>query len=85
MRVVNVGDTGVVELNFMWLPTFISQNIPIMRELKRDLEKEFIGKQITEHTLHAMHNSVILWLRAKFPFEGLDKYLHAIEEVRDGQ
>jgi hypothetical protein len=85
VRVVDVAEDGVIELNFMWLPTFIGQNIPIMQELKRDLEKEFKGKPITEATLCSMHEKVITWLLAKFPFEGLGKYLHAIEEVKDDQ
>jgi hypothetical protein len=85
MRVVNVNhdDPNVIELNFMWLPTFIGQNTMILKELRQALGKEFVGKQITEKTLWAMHQRVIQWLEAKFPFEGVGKYLHAIEEVKD--
>ncbi|CAB4131219.1 hypothetical protein UFOVP276_163 [uncultured Caudovirales phage] len=83
MRVVNEVEPGVIELNFMWLPTFISQNVPLMKELKRDLEKTFLREQVTEETLNSMHASVIMWLEQRFPFDGVGKYLHAIEEVKD--
>lgn len=87
MRVVNPcrEDPTVVELNFMWLPTFIAQNPIILKELKADLERCFLREQLTEETLWAMHHSVIRWLQVKFPFEGLGDYLHAIEEVKDDQ
>jgi hypothetical protein len=85
MRVVHksVDTPGAVDLNFMWLPTFIGQNVVMLRELKRELEKEFLKEQLTEATLWAMHHKIIQWLEAKFPFEGIGKYLHAIEEVKD--
>jgi hypothetical protein len=78
-------EPNVVDLNFMWLPTFIGQNVVMLKELKKEIELEFKGQLLTEETLWAMHHAVIRWLEAKFPFEGISKYLHAIEEIKDEQ
>ena len=87
MRVVQKDPSypTVVVLNFMWLPTFIGQNPVILKELQKDLEKDFLREQVTEENLWAMHHKVIAWLEVKFPFEGISKYLHAIEEVKDDE
>jgi hypothetical protein len=87
VRVVNPShdDPTIVELNFMWLPTFIGQNPVVLKDLRKELEGKFVKKQITEETLWAMHHTIIRWLEAKFPFDGIGKYLHAIEEVKDDQ
>ena len=86
MRIVNPAkhDPNVVELNFMWLPTFIGQNPIVLKKLQADLEKSFIRKQMTEETLWSMHHKVISWLEKEFPISGIGDYLHAIEMVQDG-
>jgi hypothetical protein len=76
---------GVVEVNFMWLPTFIGQNPVVMKEMHTALSKEFVKEQLTEEMMWAMHHKIISWLEARFPFEGIGKYLHAIEEVKNDQ
>ena len=87
MRVVNpsADNPNAVELNFMWLPTFIGQNPLVLRELRTEMERTFLKQQLTDDTLWEMHYTVIAWLESKFPFEGLGRYLKAIEEVKDEQ
>jgi hypothetical protein len=84
MRVVNFEEaTGTLELNFMFLPTFIGQNPIVQKELKLDLSKRFSAKSVTPALMDEIHRWIIQWLKDKFQIAGLEKYLQAIEEVQD--
>lgn len=79
-------DPGMVDLNFMWLPTFIGMNAAVKAELQGSLNKQFAGQPLTEDVLDEMHETVIELLVRKFSFAaGLREYLHAVRSVRDVQ
>lgn len=83
MRVINFSN-GVLELNFMWLPTFIGQNYHVMRQLQDDWRKEFGTQTLaTGMALNTIHLWTIDWLCTKFPIAGLREYLKAIENVKE--
>ena len=82
MRIADIAKDGALELNWMWLPTFISQNFAMMKELKKVWSEKFRGKEPTDGLLWQVHYFTIDWLAAKFPIPGLKEYLSAIKEVQ---
>ena len=84
MRVVQFDEvTGTLNLNFMFLPTFIGQNPIVQKELKVELSNRFAMKAATPALLDEIHCWIIQWFKDKFQIPGLEKYLRAIEEVQD--
>ncbi len=82
MLTVQLAADGALELNWMWLPTFIGQNYMVMRELEKVWKEKFAGKlQATEEGLREVHEFTLKWLCEKFKIEGLGAYLRAIENV----
>ncbi len=67
---------GTVELNFMWLPTWIGMNA----RLKQDMEKE-LAEQVTGKTVEEANRIVLDYLCQKFPIEGLRDYLDGLKFV----
>lgn len=84
--VVQVPDEpGVLELNFMWLPTWIGMNVRLQAQLKEKLGKAFVGKEINDEGLDEMSKIVIDTLVELYPaIKGLRKYLEAIKYIEDG-
>lgn len=83
MRVVSFTGNRL-ELNFMWLPTFISQNMYVMRELEQEWKQRFFGTHATEEALEGINAWTIDWLAKRFGIPGLATYLSAIKEVKEG-
>lgn len=82
MLTVQLAKDGALELNWMWLPTFIGQNYPVMRELEKAWKETFTGKlRLNEEGLKEAHEFTIRWLSEKFKINGLGAYLRAIENV----
>jgi hypothetical protein len=46
---------GVVELNYMWLPTWIGLNSALLQEIGDHLRAHAIGRELDEHTLLDLH------------------------------
>jgi hypothetical protein len=84
MRLVHVShdDPTVLELDWMWLPSFIGQDHALMSKLQKELKEKFGGRQIREDTLSAIHQFVLDWLDAQYAMKGLREYLAAIHHVR---
>lgn len=84
--VVRVPDEpGVLELNFMWLPTWIGMNVRLQAQLKEKLGKAFVGKEINDEALDEMSKIVVDTLVELFPaIKGLRQYLEAIKFIDDG-
>lgn len=90
MRVVQETAPGVVELNWVWLPTWLGQNTAIKKEIE-DHMRAWMSEQgplkLNDETLDRMHVEVLNFLREKFPNEpcGLIKYLEGLAHVQYGQ
>lgn len=69
-----------LELNWMFLPTFMGMNVQLKRDIERSLEK-FRGRTVTDTLLDEMHEFVLGLLLAKFPLPGLEAYLRAMEGI----
>lgn len=77
--VVDVGG-GVLELNYMWLPTFIGMNGPLKQEMEKDLQAAMCGVEVGDEGLDKAHELVVSYLVNKFPdVKGLDLYLDAMK------
>lgn len=83
MLFVQRTDPGVVELNFMWLPSFIGMNAAVQQEIEKKLSPLLQGKPMTEDTLKEAHEYVIDFLCQRFPLKGLRDYLDAVKFVME--
>jgi hypothetical protein len=84
MRLVNLAKDGAVELNWMWLPTFIGQNYLVLKELEKIWRQNFNKAPRTNETLDAISDFTVRWLCDKFKIPGLDKYLEGLKYVMEG-
>jgi hypothetical protein len=82
MRLVVHSGLGVVDLNYMWLPTWLGMNAIVKRDLTSRLEAQLKGRPITEEELDRMNTEVINALVEMHPaIEGLRDYLDGIKFV----
>lgn len=82
MRAVTNTPDGV-QLNFMFLPTFIGFNSLVKAEIERLLVEKFSGSTVNDHLLNKMHLFVLDHLCTKFPIKGLRKYLEAMTSIEE--
>lgn len=80
MRLVIRTREKELELNWMFLPTFMGMNIQLKRDIEKSLEK-FRGRTVTDTLLDEMHEFVLGLLLGKFPLPGLEAYLRAMEGI----
>lgn len=86
MKLVVATEPGVVELNFMWLPTWMGLNPQLKKELEAELEPMLVGRELTDDVLDAAHEHALAYLINRHPhFEGLRDYLDAIKFVHPAQ
>ncbi len=79
MRVVVATDPGVLELNYLWLPTFIGMSNAVKKEIEDLLAKELEGKPLDED---AAHNLVVSFLVKRFSnVRGLEEFLDGLKYV----
>lgn len=84
MRVIQIAKDGAIELSWMWLPTFIGQNYPVLQALGVAWKERFpSGVTSDDAGLDEMHEFTIDWLCEKFSMQGLKEYLKAIENVKE--
>jgi hypothetical protein len=82
MRLVAVSGL-VVELNYMWLPTWIGQNAQFKQKLETDLRSQIEGLELTESNLDKIDRMVLDYIVAQHTHvEGLFDYLDGLKFVR---
>lgn len=75
-------NAAVLEVAWMWLPTFIGQNTALLGELDKALGAKFPPPlDIDDTVLDDIHRFAIDWLSTKLRITGLWHYLRAIEHV----
>lgn len=80
MRTIVVTGPGVIELNYMWLPTFLGMNSVLKREMEAELQKQMTGLLTDAKGLDRAHEIVVEYLQKKFPeIRGLDRFLDAMK------
>lgn len=87
MRAVVRTAVGVIEVNYMWLPTWIGMNSSMLKDIHAKLVSLIEGMEITPATLDRMHEMVVDEIVALNPsVDGLREYLDGLKYVRiDGQ
>ena len=82
MRFVDRTAPGKLELNFMWLPTWIGMNEALIRDLEKELSETIVGRDLTEELLDEAHQKILQLLVDKFPqVVGMFEYLEGIKFV----
>jgi hypothetical protein len=83
LAVVHV-DKGIVEVNYMWLPSWIGMNSALMKELGQHMKSKAEGRELNASTLLDLHYEVLKFLDERFQgaFEGLSAYLQGLQNVR---
>ena len=85
MRLIQLTEEGRVELNYMWMPTWLGLNGPVLKRIEDNLKSEVEGTEATEQGLDAIHEKVLDSLAASFPeLPGLRDYLDGLKFVRHG-
>lgn len=83
MRAVVVTDPGVLELNYMWLPTWVGSNAMLKKHLEEQLQEKVVGLPLTEETLDEVNDMVIGAIEEKYPeIKGLRDYLDGLKFVQ---
>ena len=79
MLFVYTTEPGLVEVSYMWLPTWIGMNPEVKKDLEKHLNETFKGAALD---LPAAHNACIDYLCNRFKeVEGLRAYLGAVCHV----
>ena len=82
MRAVVATEPGVVELNWLWLPTIIGMNAELKVRLEKKLASKVQGLPLTEGSLDHIHDVVIETLCEEFSYvKGLKEYLQAMKHA----
>lgn len=81
MRVVTATDEGAVELNWMWLPTWLGMNAKFKKELEDKFKEKIEGRPLDEGTLDDIHNEVLDFISNKFQVKGLYDYLDGVKFI----
>lgn len=83
MHLVVPAGPGELVLNYLYLPTFIGMNAPLMEKLEKELGPEIVGKELTEASMADMDKKIIRWICSQFPsLTGLDDYLDGIKFIQ---
>lgn len=90
MRLVVETAPGVVELNWMWLPTWMGMDPLLKKEVETHvnawLQEQSPPVKLDDAGLDAVHREVRMFIAKKFPKEpvGLLDYLAGLEHVQYG-
>lgn len=83
MHFFHVPEPGVLELNYMWLPTFLGMNTRFKQSVEQELAPKVAGRPLDEGLLEELDGLLIDLVTAKFPFPGLRDYLDALKFVQE--
>jgi len=84
MRAVVQTEPGVLELNFMWLPTWLGMNTHLKAEIEAALQDKLVGQPMDDATMDWAHEQVVLFLEEKFPhLGGLRDFLDSLKFIAD--
>lgn len=83
MRAVSSPEPGVVEVNWMWLPTFIGLNKELMARAEAEIGPKLLGRDLTDEVLDEAHELVVDFLVESCPgIEGLREFLDGLKYVQ---
>jgi hypothetical protein len=75
-------DKGVLEVNYMWLPSWIGMNSVLLKELAEHMQKKSVGREFNDDLLDELDTEAIRFLMERFPsIKGLGGYLMGLRGV----
>jgi hypothetical protein len=77
---------NILEVAWMWLPTFIGQNTALLGELDHVLNAHYIKPMsgnlvVDDHVLDEINDFTINWIVGKLNISGLEEYLRAVKHI----
>lgn len=85
MRLIQLTAEGRLELNWMWLPTWLGMNGAVLDKVEKSLAPKIRGVEVTEQTLDDFNTVVLDELVTQFPeLGGLRDYLDGLKFVGYG-
>lgn len=79
---VHIPEQRVLELNYMWLPTFVGMNTELKKEIEGHIKPMVEGKEVCDELLDQLDAEIISFIRGKYPdVQRLDSYLEALRGV----
>ena len=83
MRLISVSGSAV-EVNYMFLPTFLGLNSLLLQEMEKEIGPMLVGKEPSDDVLDAAHDAILDFIEKKFPdIEGLRDYLDAMKFIQE--
>lgn len=82
MRTIVLTDPGTLELNYMWLPTWIGLNSRLKQRIEREIAPLVEGRAITDEDLDRVNDAVINLLAKECPLPGLSDYLDGLKFIQ---
>lgn len=77
--------TGRLEVNYLWLPTWLGINSTVLRKLEELLSSQIVGMQATEENLDQINDLVLDTLVEEHKeVIGLRDYLDGLKFVQTG-
>lgn len=74
-------EEGVMELNYMWLPTWIGMNTALLRDLEEKVQEAVLGIP-ADQAEEVGHKVLVDTLEQRFPeLVGLRNYLDSLRQV----
>lgn len=85
MRLIQLTSEGRLELNYMWLPTWLGLNGATLKELETVVGVKVKGLEATEQNLDAINVVVLDAIVSRFPeLTGLHDYLDGLKFIKYG-
>lgn len=82
MRTIVRVDKGVLEVNYMWLPSWIGMNSMLLKELGEHMQSKAVGREFNDDLLDELDVEAIRFLTERFPaIKGLAGYLVGLRGV----
>lgn len=79
MRIIQVCEGGVLEFNYMWMPTWLGLNAAFKKQMEKDLSSKFVGR--TTEDIDAINREALDYIVEKHPIPGLREYLDGLKFV----
>lgn len=82
MRFIHLTEPGRLELNFLWLPTWLGINGAVKDSIEKKINDSVVGLPATDENLDRINDQVIALLVETYPIVGLIDYLEGIKFVQ---
>jgi len=80
-----IPEEGTLELNYMWLPTFIGMNTVLKKEIEEHIAPYVVGKEFSDKLQLSLDSVIMDFIFIKCPIPGLREYIQALRNIDDTQ